>query len=184
MNETDEQLYESFLHKGNEEALLMLIKRHRGSLVLFINGFVNNMTVAEELSLDAFAEVAAGPTFFSDKSSFKTWLFSIGKNLALMQLRKTIHTEDIENVSVAGDQSPELDILKSEKNRLLNEGLSKLNEDYRRILILLYFEDMTHEQVSKVMKKSKKQVYNLVERAKKALKEELIKMGFENDFIV
>ena len=67
---------------------------------------------------------------------------------------------------------------------MLNEGLSKLNEDYRRILILLYFENMTHEQVSKVMKKSKKQVYNLVERAKKALKEELIKMGFENDFIV
>ena len=172
MNETDEQLYESFLHKGNEEALLMLIKRHRGSLVLFINGFVNNMTVA------------AGPTFFSDKSSFKTWLFSIGKNLSLMHLRKTIHTEDIEDVSVACDQSPELDILKSEKNRMLNEGLSKLNEDYRRVLILLYFEDMTHEQVSKVMKKSKKQVYNLVERAKKALKEELIKMGFENDFIV
>jgi RNA polymerase sigma-70 factor (ECF subfamily) len=76
------------------------------------------MTVAEELSLDAFAEVAAGPTFFSDKSSFKTWLFSIGKNLALMQLRKTIHTEDIENVSVAGDQSPELDILKSEKKQV------------------------------------------------------------------
>ncbi len=79
---------------------------------------------------------------------------------------------------------PSLISLKVKKNRLLNEGLSKLNEDYRRILILLYFEDMTHEQVSKVMKKSKKQVYNLVERAKKALKEELIKMGFENDFIV
>ena len=180
MNETnDEQLYDTFLRKGSEEALLELIKRHRGSLVLFINGFVHNMGTAEELALDTFAEVAAGPTLFSDRSSFRTWLFSIGRNQALMHLRRLIPMDNIDESDFIGDESPELDILRDERNRMLYEGLSKINEDYRRILILLYFEQMTHEEAARVMGKSRKQIYNLAERGKNSLREVLLKMGFE-----
>lgn len=179
MNGTDEQLYDIFLTTGSEEALLTLIRRHRGSLVLFINGFVHDMNTAEELALDAFAEVAAGPTFFSDKSSFKTWLFSIGRNQALMYLRKIVPMDDIDESDVLGDASPEYDILRDERNRMLYEGLRRINADYRRILILLYFEEMTPEEAASVMGKNRKQIYNLTERGKAALKEELLKMGFE-----
>ncbi len=147
--------------------------------MLFINGFVHNMDTAEELALDAFAEVAAGPTFFSARSSFKTWLFSIGRNQALMYLRKIVPMDDIDESDAVGEESPELDILRDERNRMLHEGLSKINEDYQRILILLYFEEMTHEEAANVMGKNRKQIYNLAERGKAALKEELIKRGFE-----
>ena len=57
--------------------------------------------------------------------------------------------------------------------------MSSLNPEYRRVLILLYFEDMTREEAAAVMGKSKKQVYNLAERGRKALKEILVKTGFE-----
>ena len=178
MNESDEQLYESFLHRGNEEALLVLIKRHREGLVLFINGFVHNMDTAGDLALDAFAEIAAGPSLFAGKSSFKTWLFSIGRNLALMHQRKALK-KDTFIESIDGAHSPELDILKDERNRTLYEGLSRINEDYRRILILLFFEEMTHEEAAYVMGKNRRQIYHLVECGKKALKEQLLNMGFE-----
>lgn len=179
MNETDERLYDTFLREGCEEALLVLIKRHRESLVLFINGFVHDIDAAEELALDAFAEVAAGPTFFSGRSSFRTWLFSIGRNLALKYLRKVVPMEDIDENEVAGAQSPELDILQDERNRRLYEGMSKIGEDYRRVLVLLYFEDMSAAEAAAVMGKSKKQIYNLAQRGKNALKKELLEMGFE-----
>lgn len=178
MNGSDEQLYERFLKEGSEDALLMLVKRHRESLVLFINGYVHDMNTAEELSLDAFAEVAAGPTFFSAKSSFRTWLFSIGRHQALMYLRKLVPMEELDESTEAGADSPELEILKNERNRMLYEALSKLNEDYRRILLLLYFEEMTAAEAARVIGKNKKQVYNLAERGKKALKDILLKMGF------
>ncbi len=182
MNKTDEELYDGFLFERSEDDLLTLIKRHREGLMLFINGFVHDISKAEELALDAFAEAAAGPTFFSGRSSFKTWLFSIGRNKARRHLRQTALLENIEQYEeAAGQDSPELQILRDERNAQLYKALSRINDDYRRILILLYFEEMTTDEAAKVMGKSKRQVYSLTERGKGALKKELLRMGFEYD---
>ena len=192
MNETDELIYERFLSEKNESDLLILIERHRESLMLFLNGFVGNIGDAEELMMDTFAEVAAGPTLFSGRSSFRTWLFSIGKNLALMRLRKAkrfalrpANSQDNDSGEAQPDTpaeertgSPEFEIIKSERNRQLYEAMGHLNEEYRRILVLMYFEGMSHDEVSRVMHRNKKQIYNLAERGKTALKAELKKMGF------
>lgn len=83
MDLSDEALYEQYLKRGDNEALRCLLERHREGLTLFLFGFVRSEADAEELMQDAFAEVAAGPTIFSGKSSFKTWLFSVGKHLAM-----------------------------------------------------------------------------------------------------
>ena len=78
MHETDELIYSRYLAEHSDDDFRILLERHRESLMLFLMSFVHNMEDAEELMLDAYAEVAAG-TSFSGKSSFKTWLFSIGK---------------------------------------------------------------------------------------------------------
>ncbi len=194
--DSDETVYSRFLADRNEDDLLILIERHRESLMLFLKGFVNNMGDAEELAMDAFAEIAVGPALFSSRSSFKTWLFSIGKKLALMRIRKArkfvpvshdlgndqgFLKEDRSEGAPPGEKAltPEFEILKSEQNRLLYEAMAKLHEEYRWILILLYFEDMSHEEAGQVMGKNRKQVYHLAERSRSALKEQLKGMGFE-----
>ncbi|MCR5418239.1 MAG: RNA polymerase sigma factor [Lachnospiraceae bacterium] len=180
--ETDEEIYDRFLGERNEEDLRILFNRHKESLTLFLNGFVHNIDDAEELMLDAFAEAAAGPTLFSRRSSFKTWLFSIGKNLARMSLRKAGREASLreavgDGASVEDYGAPDLFILRSERNRRLYEAMSHLKDEYREILILLYFEDMSREEAGRVMGRSRKQIYNLAERGKKALREQLEKMG-------
>ena len=89
--EADEAVYLRYLDSAADADLRTLLERYRDPLTLFLYGFLHNIEDAEELMLDAFAEIAAGPTVFSGKSSFKTWLFSIGKHLALAQLRKQKH---------------------------------------------------------------------------------------------
>ena len=81
MFETDEVIYSRYLAEHDEKDFRILLERYREGLTLFLMGYVHNMEDAEELMLDTYAEVAAG-AHFSGKSSFKTWLFSIGKNLA------------------------------------------------------------------------------------------------------
>ena len=180
MIESDERIYSRYLAEHNEDDLRILLERHKESLMLFLHSFVRNMADAEELMLDAYAEAAAGADY-SGKSSFKTWLFSIGKNLALTYLRKQRFTagESIAQTDVIA-APPELNILREERNRQLYEALSHLREDYRQILILLYFEDMSHEEAGRVMGKTKRQTYHLAERGRAALKEQLERMGFEN----
>ena len=178
MMETEEAIYRRFLAEHNEEDFRVLLERHREGLVLFLYGYVHSMEDAEDLMLDAFAEAAAG-AHFSGKSSFKTWLFAIGKNLALMHLRKRRFTAPIARTEETA-APPELSILREERNRQLYEALSRLREDYRQILILLYFEDMSHEEAGRVMGKTKRQTYHLAERGRAALREQLERMGFDD----
>ena len=181
MRETDEILYGRFLREGQEKDLRVLLERHREGLTLFLYGYVHSMEDAEELMLDAFAAAAAGTTRFSGKSSFKTWLFAIGRNLAMNHLRRRKVTFTPLEESLAGDGgAADLEILQKERNRQLYEGLEQLPPDYRQVLYLLYFEDMSHEDAGKVMKKNRKQVYNLAARGKKALKDILEGMGFND----
>ena len=115
---------------------------------------------AEELMLDAFAVAASGTSRFSMKSSFKTWLFAIGRNLAMKHLRKN----RIDAVPL---------------NEALYRALEQLSPEYRQALYLIYFEDMDNESAAKVMGKNRKQFYNLTSRGKAALKGILERMGFE-----
>lgn len=177
MHEADEIIYRRFLASRAEEEFRILLDRHRESLTLFLYGIIHNMEDAEELMLDAYAEVAANARF-SERSTFKTWLFAIGKNKALLYLRKQRRFQTNEVPDTPSEETPELNILKEERNRQLYKALWNLHEDYRQILTLLFFEQMSCEDAGKVMGKNRKQIYNLAERGKKALKDELRRMGF------
>lgn len=179
MIESDETLYSRFLAEQDEDAFRILLERHKESLMLFLYSFVHSMEDAEELMLDAYAEIAAGARY-SEKSSFKTWLFAIGKNLALMRLRKDRFTLRKRAEQTDETAAPELNILKEERNQQIYLALSQLKEEYRQILILLYFEEMSYAEAERVMGKSRKQIYNLAERSKLALKAELERMGFDD----
>jgi len=181
VTESDETLYSRFLAERNEEDFRVLLERHRESLTLFLNEYVHDLDDAEDLMLDAYAEAAAGTAAFSGKSSFKTWLFAIGKNKARMYLRKKrfplFRREDLPDPSPG---SPETDILKKERDRQLYRALSELKEEYRQILILMCFEGMSHEEAGRVMGKTRRQTYHLAERGRQALREKLERMGFED----
>ncbi|MCR5324492.1 MAG: hypothetical protein K6E85_14635 [Lachnospiraceae bacterium] len=86
--EPDEIIYSRYLKTSDNKDLKELLVRYRTELTFFIYGFVRNMEDAEEIMMDAFAAAASGTARFSGKSSFKTWLYAIGRNLAMKQLRK------------------------------------------------------------------------------------------------
>ena len=131
MTESDEQIYSRYLAQRNGDDFRILLERHRESLTLFLCIFVHNPEDAEELTLDAYAEAAAGADY-AGKSTFKTWLFSIGKNIALMHLRERRFTteESLEQADETADP-PELNLLREERNHRLYEALSQLRAEYR-----------------------------------------------------
>ena len=181
MGETDEALYCRFLKSRDEDALRLLFDRHRESLILFLRGFVRNMEDAEDLMMDAFAVVASGTASFSGKSSFKTWLFAIARNQARNFLRK--HSREaapIEEQEPQDDRTPEMELLQNEENRELYQALETLPADYRQTLYLVYFEQMDLDEACAVMRKTKGQMYNLTKRGRKALREALERMGFDD----
>ncbi len=179
VNETDERIYERYLSGHDENDFRVLLERHRDALLLFINGFVHNLADAEELMLDTFAETAAGRTIFQGRSSYRTWLFAIGKKLALSRLRKNRRRVTQGETEIPDEQTPDLSFLREERDRQLYRAMDSLNPDYRQVLVLLYFEQMPYEEICRVTGRNRKQVYHLAERGRRSLKEILERMGFE-----
>ena len=175
-----EQAYRRYLD-GDDGALAELIREHRNGLTVFLCAITGDESAAEEVMEDVFFRLAVKKPKFKGKSSFKTWLYAIGRNAALdhvRQRRRLVQTppeDQLDRLPAAGD--PEKDCIREETKRTLYRCIASLPPDYREALTLSYFEDLKNAQIAAVMKKNKRQVENLLTRARAALKKELEKEG-------
>ena len=196
--DNDEVIYSRFLKERNEEDLRILLVRHKDPLLFFLYGYVHNMEDAEELMMDSFAEVAAGRTLFSGRSSFKTWLFAVARNKARMHLRRhrpvMVSIEEVTGVLPAvgmpgnagggfdaEDCDPEAGFLKNERDLRLHDVMKKLSPDAQHVLHLIYFADMSYDEVARVLGKSRRQTYHLADRCRSQLKKILESEGYHED---
>lgn len=67
--------------------------------------------------------------------------------------------------------------MSDERKRIVHNAIEKLSDDMRVVIHLIYFEEMTYDEAAKVMKKNRKQIDNLLYRAKKELRTILGKDG-------
>ena len=165
--------YRRFLD-GDESSFDYVVNELFSKLVFFINGYVHDVHAAEDIAIDAFSELIARPRRYNFKVSLKTYLFMLGRSRALdyVKHRKVIdfvELSEAENLP-CDSESLEEAVLADERKRIVNAAVSQLSVDMREVIHLVYFEDMTYEQAAKVMKKKRKQVDNLLYRAKKELR--------------
>ncbi|MBP0990660.1 MAG: sigma-70 family RNA polymerase sigma factor [Oscillospiraceae bacterium] len=191
MNETvtpgnDRQLYERFL-SGNSDAVCEMVKKYSDSLILFLNGILKDPAASEEISSETFFKLIVKHPKYRGEASFKTYLFSIGRNLAVDHLRKVqkeeVFSEEQLLENIKETENIEETVLKNERDRELYSALDRLQPDYSEALYLTYFNGLSAEDVGKVMKKSRKQVENLLYRAKLSLKKILLKDGFNYEIV-
>ena len=131
---------------------------------------------------ETFFKIITKKPRFTAKHSFKTWLYTIGRNAAIDYLRHNskqpdISTDDIEDYLKDGHDLEKMYIIE-ERRIAVHKVLRKLHPEYRQVLWLLYFEDFSNTDTAAIMKKNTRQMKNLVYRAKNALKSELEKEGF------
>ena len=170
--------YEKY-KSGDDEGFYEIVREYYDGLVAYLSGIVGDFQSAEELADDALLKLALKRPDFNKKSSFKTWLFSIGRNVALDSLRKKTAVHVSIDDSDAVDDGPEQSYIKGERNRQLYRALDRLKPEYKEILYLTFFENMGADEISALLKKSKGSVYTLLSRAKGSLKEILHKEGFD-----
>ena len=165
--------YRRFLD-GDESAFECIMKELFRGLVFFINGFVHDPHTAEDIAIDVFSDLIVHKHRYNFKVSLKTYLYMVGRSRALDYLkhRKVIEFVELSRVQELADESAVLEetVLADQRKRVVNAALSQLPEEMGVAIHLIYFADMTYEEAAKVMKKSRKQVDNLLYRAKKELR--------------
>lgn len=158
---------------GDQGAFRLILDEYRVSLIAFVNRYVNNMADAEDIAADAFAELALHPKRYNGSVTLKTYLYMLAKSRALNILRRRALrlTVGWEDTTETMEDTPEDALLRAERRREVREALSNLKDDYRTALLLVYTEGLSYEEAGRAMKKNRKQVENLVYRAKNAMKD-------------
>lgn len=173
--------YRRFL-EGDDSGIAEIVAEYKDGLILFLNGYVNNLYLAEELMEDTFLKLLVKKPRFKNRYSFKTWLYTIGRNLAIDSLRKQSRSaaDPIENYEklLLEEENLETSYFREERKILVHKSLGQLNPAYREVLFLTYFEGLTNFETGKVLGKNKSQIEMLLYRAKKSLKSVLEKGGF------
>ena len=167
---------------GNDEGLVEIIRDYKDGLILYLNRFVKNFSIAEDLTQDVFVKLAIKKPNFKEESSFKTWIYKIATNKALDFIKKN-RINNFQSIDEYNDiqssENVERSFLIEERKIVLHKALNSLNDAYYSVLYLSYFENLSNSEIARIMKKNTRQIENLVYRAKLSLKDELLEMGFE-----
>ncbi len=173
-NDQGAVLYRRFL-EGDEIAFEEILNTYREGLMFFINRYVHNLDVAEDIAADVFAYLIFKPKKYNFKVSLKTYLYMIGRSRALDWLRRESKRRHLPIESLYNEPSDvsaalEESVIAEEEKRRLYAAMERLPEDYKTAIFLIYFEGLSYEEAATVMKKDKKQIENIIYRAKKSLR--------------
>lgn len=182
--ENDISLYKEFL-LGNQKAFDTLMDKYRNNLICFIQGFVKNIDIAEDLAQDVFVYVLINRKEYDFKYSMKTYLYTIARSRAINYLKrekKVISLE--EHMLYRGNEEIinqiEEKILLDDNKKRIHNAIKKLKDTQQRVIYLADIEELSYAEISKVIGKNLSQTKMIIYRARKNLKEILRKEEMRN----
>lgn len=166
---------------GEEGSLDKLLKDVFFDLVYFLYGYTHDVHAAEDLAMDTVADHLARPERYDGRASLKTYLFMRGRSRALNHLRRgrILPFASLSEAEELPDEREDLEekVLQGERRRAVAAAMAKLPPDMREAVHLVYFEQMSYAEAAAVMKKDRKQIDNLLVRAREKLRTILGKEG-------
>ena len=180
---TDEELFAR--HLGGEGAALhVLMERYHEPLTLYANGYLHDLDAAEDLMLSAFARLLIKRPRLRE-GGFKPYLYQIARRLALREIRGRQRFLSLDELQLEPEETQQVErhVLETEDHRNLYRALAEIPTAYREALYLVYLEGMSYDDAGAVMRKTRKQVDNLVQSGKRELRRLLeaegVRLAFE-----
>lgn len=181
----DKILYENFLN-GDIKSFEELVLSHKDNLIYFISRYTGgDIYIAEDIAQDVFAYVYVYKEKYNFDYTFKTFIYTLGKNKAIDYVRKQsklkLMSLENENETLFSDEILLEDkIIRDEEKRFILDSIKKLNPEYEKAIYLADFEELSYEEIRKILGKTLSQVKVLIHRARKSLKK-IIEEGVGKD---
>ncbi|MEZ6093548.1 MAG: sigma-70 family RNA polymerase sigma factor [Pirellulaceae bacterium] len=168
---------------GKHEAFGHLVERYQdrlyGSLIHVLGCEAEALDIAQDAFVQAFRRLDS----FRGQSAFYTWLFRIGRNLAISRLRRrkptaSLHNHDGEAIDIADQSTAPAGGIESEETiGQLHIALQRLSEEHRTIIVLRELNEMDYDAIADVLEIPVGTVRSRLHRARQQLKQELEAIG-------
>ena len=160
--------------KGNKESFGILIKNNKEYLYkmafLYVKDEQDALEVIHETVYRAFLNIEK----LKKAKFFNTWITRILINVSIYFLKKKGKNEMLDESTPIIKEKCEIS---TEEKLDLYNAIDLLNDSYKTVIIMMYFNDMKKKDISKVMEITENTVKTYLRRAKQALGE-ILKEGY------
>jgi RNA polymerase sigma-70 factor (ECF subfamily) len=163
--------------EGDSQALEQIVRQYQDGVYNIAYRILGSHEDAQDLAQDVFLTVWEKIGQFKFKSRFSTWLYRIVTNLCIneknrQRRRQTVPMEidDSQAWTPINPTTPEKEVLLAEQQEILQVALAQLKDKYRTILILREMENLSYDELSKVLRCSIGRVKSRLHEARMALR--------------
>lgn len=146
---------------GDQSAFNELLTKYRNPVKFMVQRMISNPEDIEDVVIDTFGKAFSNIKSYTPDYGFSTWLFKIATNRCIDHIRKkrintlsinhTYENEDggYEGIDLdSGGLTPEEETIKEQKNILMRQFVNKLKPNYRELVELRYFEELSYEEIA------------------------------------
>ena len=176
--------------EGKAESFEILVERYQKQVYNIAYRFTGNRDDAYDLSQEAFLKAYRGIKNFRQDSSFKTWIYHIASNVCRDFLRKEnkvykvsidepVQSEhgDMEKQLADSSMGPDEAYESKELSEFIQDIINDLQQEYKEVIILREMQQLSYEEIAKVLDCSIGTVKSRLNRARKILKDKIIVAG-------
>ncbi len=169
----------SRIRDGDMEAFRLLVEMHQSRVVGTIGKMLGSDAEAEDLAQQVFIRVWKSAPRYKPTAKFTTWLFRITRNLVFNELRRRRHfagrIEDLPEQAERTEREPDQVMLEGELQDAIERAIAQLPETQRLAIVLRRYEEMSYEEIAKVMDTTVPAIKSILFRARTELREKLAK---------
>ena len=173
--------------QGDGVAFAELVDKYKQPVMNLVHRMLRDVTEAEDLAQTVFIQVYKSSHRYHVASKFSTWLFTIARNYCLNEIRRRSRHPAESLDAPHPDQedqprhqfedgktfSPPDSLLHGELEEKIQEALAELPETQRTAILLCRQDELSYEDIAKVMGCSLSATKSLIHRGRETLKEKL-----------
>lgn len=179
---SDEEIVSRVL-AGDTVLYEIIMRRYNQMLYRVARSILRNDTEAEDVMQDAYVRAYEHLHQFAGRSEFRTWLTRIAVHEALGRVRRGKRLDsprpdqaegDFMDLFAASARTPEQAAADSELRALLQQSILSLPEPYRCVYVLRDVEQMSGDEVARVLDLTENTVKVRLHRARRALRKSIM----------
>lgn len=179
------------MNEADDSVFHRLYEEYHHHLFRFLIYLTRDRDLAEDLAHEVYVRVLKSYDRFEGKSTEKTWLFSIAKNIALDHFRKTTvrrkHAFDQfdweKSELVSTNALPDEIFMMNEDMKRLLQALDTCTGDQKIVIHMRFIHDFSIAETAEILEWTESKVKTTQHRAIKSLQKKLIKTPEERGSI-
>lgn len=154
-----------------------LMREYGNDVLRTAYSYVKDKFAAEDIFQEVFIKVFKNLETFRDESSIKTWIIRITINTAKDNLKsaysqKVVPMMDFKEDMLTSEDDFE-EVENRDRDRVVKESVMSLPENYREVLLCVYYHEMSVAETAKSLDIAEGTVKSRLSRAREMLKNKL-----------